>query len=517
MTRRRPDLSSESGVAMLIVLMAMVAGTMLSVMALNAAGADLPFARESQDRKQAYAAAEAGLEYYLFQLSQDNDYWTRCTNVPAPSPTEPSPVNQRWSGTGPDPRQWRNVSGAKSRYTLELIPATGTSCVPGSASSTMLNRGTGTFRVRSTGRSNTETRSVLATLRRTSFLDFIYFTDLETSDPATYATETDRTWASANCNRVRAGRHDNCREIQFASDDAIKGPFHTNDDILLCGNTTFGRQGQDPPDSVEVSGPGGYQPAGSCTASPRINGTWKHPSDSLTMPQSNAALQTAALPGYLYTGRTSIRLRGNVMDVTTGSPAVTQTGVALPSNGVIYVRNGACSGTLTPMLQRYDDPVGCATVSVNGTYNQSLTVASANDVVVNGDLRRSGDVVLGLIANNFVRVAHPVSRSNVNDADSCTNATGTMQNVTIEAAILSLAHSFIVDNHACGAKLGTLRVFGAIAQKFRGPVGTTTPTGYIKDYEYDDRLRYRSPPFFLDPVAASWKVARVNEQVPATG
>ena len=92
-----------------------------------------------------------------------------------------------------------------------------------------------------------------------------------------------------------------------------------------------------------------------------------------------------------------------------------------------------------------------------------------------------------------------------------------MQNVTIEAAILSLAHSFIVDNHACGARLGTLRVFGAIAQKYRGPVGTTAPTGYIKDYEYDDRLRYRSPPFFLDPVAASWKVARVNEQVPATG
>ena len=99
------------------------------------------------------------------------------------------------------------------------------------------------------------------------------------------------------------------------------------------------------------------------------------------------------------------------MDVTSGSPAVTQTGVALPSNGVIYVRNGACSGTLTPMLQRYDDPVGCATVTVNGTYNQSLTIASANDVVVNGDLRRSGDVVLGLIANNFVRVATTPSRA----------------------------------------------------------------------------------------------------------
>jgi hypothetical protein len=42
-------------------------------------------------------------------------------------------------------------------------------------------------------------------------------------------------------------------------------------------------------------------------------------------------------------------------------------------------------------------------------------------------------------------------------------------------------------------------------------------TGYRKDYVYNDRLRYREPPFFLDPVQASWRVARQNEQVPATG
>ena len=41
-------------------------------------------------------------------------------------------------------------------------------------------------------------------------------------------------------------------------------------------------------------------------------------------------------------------------------------------------------------------------------------------------------------------------------------------------------------------------------------------TGYRKDYEYNDRLRYREPPYFLDPVQASWRVARQNEQVPAT-
>src|SRR6185436_11347471 len=92
-----------------------------------------------------------------------------------------------------------------------------------------------------------------------------------------------------------------------------------------------------------------------------------------------------------------------------------------------------------------------------------------------------------------------------------------IDNVTIEAAVLSLKHSFIVDNWNCGAKLGALTVTGAIAQKFRGPVGTggqsAGGTGYQKVYNYDDRLRFRSPPYFLDPISSAWGVIKSNEQV----
>ena len=88
----------------------------------------------------------------------------------------------------------------------------------------------------------------------------------------------------------------------------------------------------------------------------------------------------------------------------------------------------------------------------------------------------------------------------------------------IEAAILSLQHSFIVDNYDCG-RLDDLTVTGAIAQKYRGPVGTgsgTNPsTGFLKNYTYDDRFRYRSPPYFMNPVDASWDIIRSHEQVPA--
>ncbi|MEA2127102.1 MAG: hypothetical protein QOI80_3884, partial [Solirubrobacteraceae bacterium] len=65
---------------------------------------------------------------------------------------------------------------------------------------------------------------------------------------------------------------------------------------------------------------------------------------------------------------------------------------------------------------------------------------------------------------------------------------------------------------------GTLQVHGAIAQRFRGTVGTgsggSISTGYVKDYWYDNRLKYRSPPYFLDPVNSAWTLGRETELVP---
>ncbi len=85
---------------------------------------------------------------------------------------------------------------------------------------------------------------------------------------------------------------------------------------------------------------------------------------------------------------------------------------------------------------------------------------------------------------------------------------------TIDAAILSTAHSFIVDNFKCGAHLGYLNVWGSIAQFWRGPVGTgsgSSGTGYTKNYNYDDRLETLQPPDFLAPTSSSLKLSRITE------
>ena len=48
----------------------------------------------------------------------------------------------------------------------------------------------GTFRIRSTGFAGTAQRKIVATFKPASFLDYVYFTQRETSDPRTYGEES---------------------------------------------------------------------------------------------------------------------------------------------------------------------------------------------------------------------------------------------------------------------------------------------------------------------------------------
>jgi type II secretory pathway pseudopilin PulG len=527
---RRLNPAAEHGYTMIAVMMVLLATSMLAGAAFAFVGGDIPFARASQDRKQAYAAAEAGVEYYLYQLARDNDYWTHCDQVDDPGDGQPSPVNLENPGAS---RTWRAVSGAKltdAKFSIELLPANGEAkCDPSRAEDTMLDKSSGTFRIRSTGVARGVKRSIVATLRRTSFLDYLYFTDYEASDPLTFPSATDRTYAANNCVKYRNPRNQNtwCRDntnITFQDWDFIHGPLHTNDDLLTCGEPEFGRDVPGKIDRIEIVGPAtnGYTVGSGCSGPPKFFGPVRQPAQYLPVPTSNKRLAAVAETGYLFSGQTVIRFDGSAnMSVTTYTNGVANTETkALPKNGVIYVETADGPACTLDAPRQIDYPTvdstnwRCPVLTVKGTYPKSMTLGSEGDILIDGDIEKSGDVVLGLVAQRFVRVKHPVG-------DPCgSNGTGTMNSVTIEAAILALADSFIVDNYACGSPLANLTVTGAIAQKFRGPVGTFNSSkvrnhGYAKQYEYDDRLRYRSPPYFLDPIVAAWRVVRSNEQVPA--
>lgn len=515
-----PD-RDEGGFTLPVVMGVMMVMMLLMFAAFSAVDGDLRGARGDQDSKQARSAAEAGVADFTSHLNQDPDYWAKCTSVPAPNA-----VNQQWDGNGADPRSYRAVPGSTSRYAIELLPANGqSSCSKANAIGSMIDRSTKSLRIRSTGVIANEKRSLIASYRRRSFLDYLYFTDYETLDPSVYAVITGGQptvpdvvdWANKNCAVYwRDGRGSRsyynanpyaryyCSEIQFADGDQVNGPLHTNDELLTSGTPIFGRTVQD---RIEVQAP----PKGYRGGTPSFKGTFSTNAPHLELPPSNTQVARTALPAYTFSGQTTIVLNGSSMTVNGAN-------MALPSNGVISVKNGACGVVGYQILAPYNDPPGCADAYVQGTSAENLTITSDKDVVVTGDLRRSGDVLIGLIATGFVRVFHPTTAPEFNGGSwTCVNLPGTLPNVTIEAAILSLQHSFIVDNYFCGTKLGFLTVTGSISQKFRGPVGTSGGgggTGYIKRYGYDDRLGVRSPPEFLDPVQSAWRLNRLTEQLP---
>jgi Tfp pilus assembly protein PilX len=77
MTRRRRHRSGEAGFTLVSVMGAMVVIALSTVAAFAAVDGDARESGKDVARKQALAAAEAGVNQYLFRLNSDNDYWAK--------------------------------------------------------------------------------------------------------------------------------------------------------------------------------------------------------------------------------------------------------------------------------------------------------------------------------------------------------------------------------------------------------------------------------------------------------
>jgi Tfp pilus assembly protein PilE len=557
----------ESGFTMIMTVIGITLIALLAAVAVTAVNGSAQVTGRDLARKQAYEAALAGINEYAFHLHANSAYWTECTE--AAQAGEISALNQQGSTANQRPVPGDN--GAT--YALELIPATGHSeCVPGieAASASMLETGQmkGTFRIRATGFSGKAHVSVTATFKPASFLDYVYFTQLETSDPVTYGNAELINAAQRQCTlTIKEGRYkipleneageflnsrgqvtsyessaEFCDVISFVGADNIKGPMHTNDAFVFCESPTLGRNSND---AIEVSypeEPGWFQTKqlprenyrGCSGSNSNVKGHWQVNSPALIPPETNRELATIAEPAYRFEGETSICLEGTTLRVGAGK-ACTSAALPFPANGVIYVgnKNSECNTAYTPFNVSYEttgvDTCGNVNI-VEGKYAKPLTIAAANNVLIKHSVEKTTEEgMLGLIATNFIRIYHPVELVHPQECNweqkgsgewvqVCTentaitecrsNLTGSMENLKIEAALLALQHSFIVDNYRCGNRLGTLSVKGAIAQKYRGAVGTTGNSGYVKNYEYDERLKTTEPPSFIEPIKSDWVIGR---------
>jgi type II secretory pathway pseudopilin PulG len=511
MSHRRQRLADQRGFTMISVVISMMILSTFAVGGWAAANGDLPMNRKDTDRKRAYEAAEAGIQWYTYQLERDTNYWTKCATGTLQG------VNVQGTRSS-----WRTLPNSNAQFAVELIPLAGKTCDPtdsAKAAASMLNQGI--LRIRSTGLYNGQQRQISTTFRRAGFLDFIWYSKWETGPPAAYtAYGQSPNWAQLNCDKPRSLRDSSCMAIQFPSQDNVRGPMHTEDEsFLVCGTPTFGRTTAD---KIEVlraaSATSWYVQNGGCSGAPNLLGTSVAPSKQIGLPTDNAAI--GAVADLKFTGNTCLVFQSGGTTMLS-YPNIGCTGTAtsytLGTDTVIYVGNtSAGCGSGYNYYQAYNNPVSCGDVAVYGTYSTNVTIGAANDIIVKGNLVHAADAMMGLVANQFVRVYHPVTRDNNNN---CTgNALGSAAVSQIDAAMLATTGSFLTDNWDCGAPLGTLTINGAIAQYWRGAVGTGSAagaaTGYLKNYVYDDRLKYREPPQFLDPVQSSWNVLRQSEQSP---
>ena len=525
LSRLRNRLAAEGGFTMMIALGVMTVTSLLVAGTYAAVQGDTRLTQRDLDAKRAYYAARAGVNRFLYQLNQNPNEWQTCPTKSTPTPIAP---------------------GSEQKYTFRPVPANGSAnCTTSDPITTFIDADSGTFRMQFTGYAGSPEvkRGLIASFRKDTPLDYLWFTVYETLDPSTYSNPT---WADANCKKFfREGRPPGCVNIVWVSNDDVNGPAYTQDQYMIHSGAApvFGRPNTT--DQIESSAPG-INPQDVCTNSncqnAVFNGTRVPNAPVIAPPPDNEELRTDAQTyGVEYTGMTRI-----VLSTANGGQAtITRcpaSGCLAPFNipigrypsrePIIYVNDGTgCTYSYSPYNVTYSSSFvsggtgpatsNCGNVYVSGTYNQSVTIAADRDIIIQGNITRSGNTaVLGLVANNFVRVMHGVSGRPVPaDRDQCgspgTNISGqTLSNPTIHAAILAIKHSFIVDNYDCGAALGELNVIGAIAQYFRGTVGKTSGQGYFKDYNYDDRLAVAQPPYLFNVASSSWHIERETLCVP---
>ena len=300
---RRDDgiaLPAVLGIGIVITLLVFT-GAAISTSGAVKAGTD-------RDGLNAMQAAYAGIADYQSRLTNDNAYWRYgvSTSFTTGSTFSGANANPAFGTTAGG--TWAAVSGSGGIETYRYE-------VNNSAFAS-----TGAVRVRVTGRSGAQTRSLVATVRGTGFIDYLYFTDYESSNPKlTGETQDDDPTSQCLSVHLDDPNYDSgtaCSPVQFISGDVLNGPIRSNDEFTICG-ATFNQTVQ------STAGDNVFNKPSGCSSNPTFAQKSTNPPNpqparvtSLLLPQTNTNMVQGArsdlpTPGCLYTGPTSITFNGD--------------------------------------------------------------------------------------------------------------------------------------------------------------------------------------------------------------
>lgn len=321
------------------------------------------------------------------------------------------------------------------------------------------------FVISSIGVAGQVTRTISATVQTDNFARFAYFSDTEHFGEGWWR-----------------------QPVWFISADQIWGPTHTNGHFHVSGEPTFYDSTASTDNFLT------YYHGGFPDDDPHFIGGLTLGADPIPMPSQAIALHNAAVQtGIVYNGNTTIVLNSNGTMTVTNSQANCNPciDVAKPANNALYVAGGD--------------------LTVSGTLSGSLTVGTNRNIIIPGNL------VYNTLPSGSTFCPAGATVANDGSGRACSTSADKMgviaekqvivsasapYDVEIDASVMSMDKSFLVENWDSGLAKGVLKVFGGIIQNQRGPVGTfnsntnAVSTGYSKSYIYDSRFTTSPPDFF---------------------
>ena len=270
--------------------------------------------------------------------------------------------------------------------------------------------------------------------------------------------------------------------IWFVTGDVIEGPLHSNDRISIYSRPTFMGQVTSSASSFR-QGPyfnpdfrEGYQlgvpPIQFPTFQDLVDNYWavntnppKVVLDARYSRHAKVKFHADGTLTYCVWHNTS---SGKVYDVSPTTRPVSDL------DGILFVRGD---------------------VRVSGVVNGQITIIATQLIKIIDDVRYAAASSNGQPLPGCDDLLGLISAGNIVIADNAANR----NDVVIDAGILALGNSFTVQNYDQGLPRGYIHLWGSLAQKVRGPVGTFGwfgQTGYLKDYHYDTRFVDTPPPYY---------------------
>ncbi len=278
MLARNLKIKTERGFTTVVVMGMMLVGMLLVAAAFAASDGDTSSARHDQYYKEAYNAADAGINWYFYHLTQDANYWSQCADMgkpvylknasgrcssrasrarrlstrsrscPPPGKSACVDGDQHLGGRP----EYRCVQGPLDRQLPRSPPERGRDVPPCRLPQLPLLHG---LRDAGPGDRRKRLRSRLPLPPRAA--------TTTTSHPA-----------------IRAS----ARTRLSSTQDIVDGPLHSNDQLLICGHPTFGHQSTDHIETSDPTSPG-YRGASGCSNnSPNNIGTFRYGAPILEMP-----------------------------------------------------------------------------------------------------------------------------------------------------------------------------------------------------------------------------------------